>query len=71
MLIYENVDTDRYLTYRDESTNRICKIKLDDNIITINYLCNIKWNDHPDHEKKEFQDMNIMKINFIIKCRCS
>ena len=43
-----------YLTYRDESTNRICKIKLDDDIImTINYLFDLKENDYPDHAKRE------------------
>ena len=54
MLIYENVDMDGYLTYRDESSNKLCKIRLDDDIImTVNFLFDHKGDNHSNHVKRK------------------
>ena len=54
MLIYENVDMDGYLTYRDESSNKPCKIRLDDDIImTVNFLFDHKGDNHSNHVKRK------------------
>ena len=65
-LIYENIDMDGYLTYRDESSNKLCKIRLDDIIMTVNFLFDHKGDNHSNHVKRKgFPDMDILRIEFL------